>query len=156
MWPCSLLPRTPTSNLPKGEQPYWVFKARAFLLWDEPEPLIPAWLLPKAPGRQHACRGGCEPNPRGSFINLCPTSYLVSNISTSASSKPVSRDDLGRQRWFWIRILSTAPPLFSIWLDTLFTLSSEISSFSSLSITLLRIMYNHSQMTHFSYVETSR
>lgn len=95
MWPCSLLPRTPTSNLSKGEQPYWVFKARAFFLWDEPEPLIPAWLLPKAPGRQHACRGGCEPNPRGSFINLCPTSYLVSNISTSASSKPVSRDDLG-------------------------------------------------------------
>lgn len=39
-----------STNLPKGEQLYWAFKAREFLLWDEPEPLIPAWLLPKAPG----------------------------------------------------------------------------------------------------------
>ncbi|ROL44128.1 R-spondin-3, partial [Anabarilius grahami] len=60
-------------NLPKREQLYWAFKARAFLLWDKPEPLIPAWLLPKAPGRQHASLHPTPPHPQGSLMKMCPT-----------------------------------------------------------------------------------
>lgn len=156
-------------NLPKREQLYWAFKTRAFLLWDKPEPLIPAWLLPKAPGQQHASLHPTPPHPQGSLMKMCPTApdiisyfnhiYLCVLNSSRLGWFGLSGLILEHFTFYWLCNSYTLHS--SICPDTLFTLSSsssfQISSFSPLSITLSRILYNQSQMTpHFTYVETSR